>query len=364
MPATTTYNSGTHTATLRPNTSLNATSNYTATIKGGPTGVTDVAGNRLPSDVTWSFSTGTSQQQQAATPTFSPPAGTYSSAQSVTISDTSSGTQIYYTTDGSTPTTSSTLYTGPVLISTTTTIKAIAAGAGWTTSAVGSATYTIQISSAPAAPSSLSANSFSATQVNLSWTDNSSNETAFLLERKTGSGGTYAQIASIAANTTSYSDNTVTASTTYFYRIRATNANGNSAYSNEATATTPGATGVPSPWSDADIGSVGQAGSATYLNGSFTVKGSGSDIWNTADAFHFVYQPWTGDGEIIAQVESVQNTDVWAKAGVMIRETLSASSKHAMMVVTPGSGVSFQRRTSTGGSSVTLRRLAEQHRSF
>ena len=109
---------------------------------------------------------------------------------------------------------------------------------------------------------------------------------------------------------------------------------------------------MPSPWSDVDIGSVGQAGSATYLNGTFTVKGSGSDIWNTADAFHFVYQPWTGDGEIIAQVASVQNTDVWAKAGVMIRETLNANSKHAMMVVTPGSGVSFQQRTSTGGTSV------------
>ena len=106
------------------------------------------------------FATGTSGAPQAATPTFSPAAGTYSSAQSVTISDTSAGTQIYYTTDGSTPTTSSTLYTGPVLVSTTTTIKAIAAGAGWTNSAVGSATYTIQISSTPAAPSSLSASSF------------------------------------------------------------------------------------------------------------------------------------------------------------------------------------------------------------
>ena len=88
------------------------------------------------------------------------------------------------------------------------------------------------------------------------------------------------------------------------------------------------------------------------LNGTFTVKGSGSDIWNTADAFHFVYQPRTGDGEIIAQVASVQNTDVWAKAGVMIRDTLNANSKHAMMVVTPGNGVSFQQRTSTGGTSV------------
>jgi hypothetical protein len=60
----------------------------------------------------------------------------------------------------------------------------------------------------------------------------------------------------------------------------------------------------------------------------------------------------SGAGSIIARVESVSDTDNWAKAGVMIRETLDADSKHAMMVVTPGSGVSFQRRPETGGDSV------------
>jgi hypothetical protein len=79
----------------------------------------------------------------AATPVFSPAAGTYSSAQSVSISDSSTGTKIYYTTNSSTPTTSSSVYTGPIAVSTTTTIKAIATGAGFTTSAVASATYTI-----------------------------------------------------------------------------------------------------------------------------------------------------------------------------------------------------------------------------
>jgi hypothetical protein len=79
----------------------------------------------------------------AATPAFSPLPGTYNSAQSVTISDNSSGTTIYYTTDGSTPTISSTRYSGPIQVSTTTTIKAIAAGGGFSASAVASGTYTI-----------------------------------------------------------------------------------------------------------------------------------------------------------------------------------------------------------------------------
>ncbi|MFL6353769.1 MAG: chitobiase/beta-hexosaminidase C-terminal domain-containing protein, partial [Bryobacteraceae bacterium] len=83
-------------------------------------------------------------QQAAATPVFSPAAGTYTSAQSVTLSDNSAGTTIYYTINGVTPTTSSPVYSAPIAVSTTTTIKAMAAGGAFTASAVGSATYTIQ----------------------------------------------------------------------------------------------------------------------------------------------------------------------------------------------------------------------------
>ena len=100
---------------------------------------------------------------QAATPTFSPVGGTYSAAQSVSISDTSAGTQIYYTTNGSTPTIASTLYTGPISVSTTTTIKAIAAGPGWSTSEVASATYTIQVSTLPHITSTASGGNWNAT---------------------------------------------------------------------------------------------------------------------------------------------------------------------------------------------------------
>ncbi|MGD0860892.1 MAG: chitobiase/beta-hexosaminidase C-terminal domain-containing protein [Terracidiphilus sp.] len=80
-----------------------------------------------------------------ATPTFSLVAGTYTSAQSVTISDTTSGAAIYYTTNGTTPTPSSTLYSGAIAVSATETIKAIAVASGDTASAVASATYTINL---------------------------------------------------------------------------------------------------------------------------------------------------------------------------------------------------------------------------
>ncbi|MGI8958236.1 MAG: chitobiase/beta-hexosaminidase C-terminal domain-containing protein, partial [Bryobacteraceae bacterium] len=80
----------------------------------------------------------------AATPTFSPSAGTYSSGQPVSISDSSVGATIYYTTNGATPTASSSVYTGPIAVSATTAIKAIAAGGVFSAGAVGSATYTIQ----------------------------------------------------------------------------------------------------------------------------------------------------------------------------------------------------------------------------
>src|SRR2546428_1806272 len=84
------------------------------------------------------------QQQQVATPSFSPGGGTYTGSVTVTISDATSGATIHYTTDGSTPTTSSPVYGGALTFTQTTTLKAMAAASGMTDSAVASATYTIQ----------------------------------------------------------------------------------------------------------------------------------------------------------------------------------------------------------------------------
>ncbi|HCO95926.1 MAG TPA: hypothetical protein DIU00_18645 [Phycisphaerales bacterium] len=85
--------------------------------------------------------------------------------------------------------------------------------------------------------------------------------------------------------------------------------------------------------------------------GTYTMTGAGADIWNESDEFHYAYKTLTGTGSMVAKVESIDNTNAWAKAGVMIRETLNADSKHAMMIVSASSGVSFQRRPETGGAS-------------
>ena len=82
----------------------------------------------------------------AAKPSFLPLGGTYTAPQSVTISDTSSGAIIYYTTNGATPTTSSTVYSGPIAVSSNTTLKAVAASGGYSTGAVATATYGIRLS--------------------------------------------------------------------------------------------------------------------------------------------------------------------------------------------------------------------------
>jgi hypothetical protein len=85
--------------------------------------------------------------------------------------------------------------------------------------------------------------------------------------------------------------------------------------------------------------------------GTYTMIAEGADIWDNSDQFHFAYKELSGAGTIIAKVESVENTHEWAKAGVMIRDTLEPDSRHAMMVVTPAQGVSSQRRTTAGDSS-------------
>jgi len=105
------------------------------------------------------------------------------------------------------------------------------------------------------------------------------------------------------------------------------------------------------PWASKDIGAVGPAGSASSSNGVYTLTGGGADIWGTADAFRFAYQPLTGDGSIVARVASVQNVAAWTKAGLMIRQSLDPSAAHAAIYVTPGKGVAFQYRAAAGGSS-------------
>ena len=94
-------------------------------------------------------------------------------------------------------------------------------------------------------------------------------------------------------------------------------------------ANNPAWASLPAGWSDADIGSPGLAGSASYTNGNWTVTGGGADIWNNADQFNYASTNFTGDGTMIVQVTSLQNSDPgsgWAKAGLMFRNDSTAGS--------------------------------------
>jgi hypothetical protein len=92
--------------------------------------------------------------------------------------------------------------------------------------------------------------------------------------------------------------------------------------------------------------------------GTFTMTGSGTDIWDLTglgegfhDEFHFAYKMLAGAGSIVVRVNSVENTNGWAKAGVMIRESLDPGSRHAFACVTPDNGVASQGRIDTAGAS-------------
>ena len=100
--------------------------------------------------------------------------------------------------------------------------------------------------------------------------------------------------------------------------------------------TIPGTTSITSGFSDVEIGGASPTGGASYSGGTWTVQGGGAGMsGTTSDSCHFTYKAVTGDCAIIAKVQSVQNTNGNAKAGVMIRTSLSQSAPRAWMVVTP-----------------------------
>ncbi|MEA2645642.1 MAG: hypothetical protein QOE92_725 [Chloroflexota bacterium] len=110
----------------------------------------------------------------------------------------------------------------------------------------------------------------------------------------------------------------------------------------------------PSGWTCADIGGATPAGSQwTSSDGlTWTVNGGGGDIWMASDQFRYVSHDLAADGGVSARVVSQANTNAWAKAGVMIRQSADPGAPEYSALVTPANGITIQYRTAQGGTTV------------
>jgi glycosidase len=267
-----------------------------------------------------------------ATPTFSPAPGTYSSTQSVTLSDSTSGASIYYTTDGSTPTTSSTKYTGAITVSSTETFNAMAAASGYNNSAVASGTYTIV--TIPSAPTGLSATAGNG-QVSLSWTG-SSGATSYNLYRSTTSGGEGTTAVVTGITGTSYTNTGLTNGTTYYFKVAAVNSAGTSGQSNEASAK-PVAP-VEGPYGGTAWAIPGTVQAENYDTGGQGVGYNVTSVNGTANSYR------TDGVDLEACSDTGGGYDVgWSASGQWFRYTVNVSTAGTYTVslrVANGSGSS------------------------
>jgi hypothetical protein len=206
-------------------------------------------------------------------------------------------------------------------------------------------TATVEIH-VPAAPVNLQILNLFAQHTQIGWDANSSDQSGFQVERSTD-GVTFTAIATVGPFTTSFID--VRFSAPVYYRVEALNGSG--------------LPGLPSnvlkinyvgQFVGQDIGAVGSAGNATFDGtGTYTVNASGSDIWDVADSFQYVYEPLSGDGEIVARAVSINNPDYWTKAGLMIRADTTPGAPDAFMLETgPGHDEPvFQWRPNANGGT-------------
>jgi hypothetical protein len=219
----------------------------------------------------------------------------------------------------------------------------------------------------PGAPLNVQATPSGPSSITTTWRSSTLDEDNFVLERSRDNFH-FTPVATLDFHMTSYTD-TGLAGGIYFYRLRATNAQGSSLPSATAQATVGGtvvqvdhslgfadhgdlqANGNaafvnPAPAAGTigiftahqDIGPSGDPtagiGNATFANGTYTLTASGSDIWDQTDHMHYLYKSLNGDGEIIARVASENSTDYWTKGGIMVRNNLTPGSPNAFMLET------------------------------
>lgn len=201
-------------------------------------------------------------------------------------------------------------------------------------------------------PSNLSVTNVYQQSATLNWLANGL--TSFNVQYKTVSGETWT---TVPVTGTQLTVSTLGCASDYFFRVQGVcSGNNTTDYSDNLAFSTLACDAdcapLPTRWNTQDIGDVNFAGSACYDNGVFSLSASGHDIWDYSDGFRYTYRTITGDGEILARVTSLDNTDDWNKCGLMIRESLAAGSRYAMVFVSSANGAAFQYRQATDGMSV------------
>jgi hypothetical protein len=224
----------------------------------------------------------------------------------------------------------------------------------------GTLTFTQDANASPYPPSPVAPvpTGFTATpgmrRVFLKWASSGVTAQGYNVLRATTSGGPYTTIASWTKNTyTEYTDENVTAGTTYYYVVQSINQSGTSASSTQVTATPVTTTALPTGWAWQDIGTVSAAGNAGFANvgdSTFIVSGSGTGIGGSADSYSYAYANVSGDVTITARIYDISGT--LSKTGLLIRESLNANAM-AVAVTLGDAGwrySKFGKRTSAGGS--------------
>ncbi|WP_455210292.1 fibronectin type III domain-containing protein [Kaarinaea lacus] len=206
--------------------------------------------------------------------------------------------------------------------------------------------------SAPAAPSGLVASATSSSEIDLSWNDNSANETGFKIERSTVQNSGYSQIGTTAANVTTYASTGLNANATYYYRVRAYNASGDSLYSNIASDTTYAAVPIgPSNVSITDI-----TASSARINWSDNADNeTGFELGHCTGLVGV-----TGDGLMWCTSGFVADTQLSANTTSYVWTGLSASTPYSIFIrafnnAGPSGNIGVSFTTTAGSQTITLR---------
>jgi hypothetical protein len=109
---------------------------------------------------------------------------------------------------------------------------------------------------------------------------------------------------------------------------------------------------LPVGWTALDVGAVGLPGASSYVSPTFSLDGSGANVWDVADSFHMAYRQITGDCTLTCRVASLENTATYAKFGLMMRASTATDSVHCTVDVLPGDVIENLRRSATGGTTV------------